>query len=620
MDATLLLLYQEWLPTCYEHGQNHSDVAQLPIVYFHRADGNDDGKLIIVDRHHHSDDSAVCSSLEQPQELVQLRDPSRAVLQCLVPIFPSIVSELLVAQSTRTDLTIMSTTNLYASLYMDALRLCLKCKYEKDDGGVVDDDDDKQQQEGKEGDDDREEMIHGIFEQFCNLLWRLNEHEVPDTANLPKNNKWLIEDVYVCCSKGEMMKLLHRIVHLYPRLSQLLVHNFLDLDDAAARLQTPASRKNNSGDNDDNRSNSNTENQRASASHHTATTKQRAIEIDIDNDENDNGNEVSAAKIHVSSSSQNVNSNSNSRANTTDDDVTMIVDEPDEERPNHAQKLLEVRVSSLPAHNDYNERYMISYYKTLILLAERHDEFRHQMLEHANWSWALFVFVLQRDHDADSLGKIIMDAATQFVKTDAKYRRIVLGQLCIQRPAVAAPSDAIIEVESEKRQDIMDDMKSTSLLIDSIKSLMLVATILRNDDGLIDVFVNQFFGITQLSLALKKYHSMLLDGRSNDGSSEKRMIKLSNVLGGLQCALECMNLLLSTSGLEYVQSLLRMWPDADDVNLVCTLIATSEDWIKDHKCDNDLSDVQLLEMCSGIAEFAEKVLDTFKCIDALEMG
>ena len=70
-----------------------------------------------------------------------------------------------------------------------------------------------------------------------------------------------------------------------------------------------------------------------------------------------------------------------------------------------------------------------------------------------------------------------------------------------------------------------------------------------------------------------------------------------------------------------MQSLLRMWPDADDVNLICTLIATSgEDWIKDHACDDDLSHVRSLEMCSSIAEFAQKVLDTLRCIDILDMG
>jgi len=100
-------------------------------------------------------------------------------------------------------------------------------------------------------------------------------------------------------------------------------------------------------------------------------------------------------------------------------------DHPEDEIDS-TSKLLEIYVTSMKDNESYNAKYMHHYYELLMLLANRHNDFKRKMLDHNNWRWSLKAFVLGSSGQSFGLlTETIFEGTIKYVQEDENFRNLI---------------------------------------------------------------------------------------------------------------------------------------------------------------------------------------------------
>ena len=258
-----------------------------------------------------------------------------------------------------------------------------------------------------------------------------------------------------------------------------------------------------------------------------------------------------------------------------DNDVIQVITKRSEEDDsNHVSKLLELYVTANNRSNKwYNDTYMSRYYIILVLLAERHDIFRRKLLDHENWRWALRVFVLgETGSDSGPIFQVLLEKSKKFAFVDEKFRISLVPFLFMH--------------DRDKRSFITQQGGIQTA------SLQLALTILKSEEGhqgsgeIMKLIIgNENGGLSQLSAAAAKFLDKL-EGLEESMKTRSSTVEndLRHILKGLMLAMQCIFFIMEKHGQSKVRALLSVWPEADDINILCHKLVTigDEEWTENY--------------------------------------
>jgi len=251
-----------------------------------------------------------------------------------------------------------------------------------------------------------------------------------------------------------------------------------------------------------------------------------------------------------------------------DNDVIQVISKrSEEEDSNHVSKLLELYVTANNRSNKwYNDTYMSRYYVILVLLAERHAVFRRKLLDHENWRWALRVFVFgETGSDSGPISEVLLEKSKRFAFVDEKFRISLVPFLFMH--------------ERDKRSFITQQGRIQTA------SLQLALAILKSDEIMKLIIGNENGGLSQLSAAAAKFLDKL-EGLEESMKTRSSTVdnELRHILKGLMLAMQCIFFIMEKHGQSKVRALLSVWPEADDINILCHKLVTigDEEWTENY--------------------------------------